>query len=162
MVRDYVVQLYAPAATSSRAMSADDYSGARDAAAWAMRVRAAWSRVRVTHVESSGVADAPELGQQLDVRAVVELGDVTPDDVQVQLAYGPVDDEDNLRDPAYTDMQRTEHIDGSWRYEVSVPLERRGAFGYTVRVLPRHVALSAPADLDLVALPHESTAYTAV
>jgi glycogen phosphorylase len=162
MVRDYVVQLYSPAAASSRTMSADDYTGARDAAAWELRVRAAWPNVKVTHVESSGVADAPELGQQLDVRAVVELGDVTPDDVEVQLAYGPVDDEDNLREPTYTQMLRTEAIDGSWRYECSVPLERRGPFGYTVRVLPRHPALSAPADLDLVALPHETTAYTAV
>ena len=143
-------------------MSGDDYAGARDAAAWVMHTRSAWPGVQVTHVESSGVADAPELGQPLEVRAVVELGDVSPDDVDVQLAYGPVNENDELTDPTYAQMQRADQIDGAWRYEASVTLQRRGAFGYTVRVLPRHRTLSAPADLDLVALPHETTAYTAV
>jgi starch phosphorylase len=41
-------------------------------------------------------------------------------------------------------------------------LERRGAFGYTVRVLPHHPALASPAELALVALPVETAAYTAV
>src|SRR4051812_22961839 len=162
MVRDYVIELYSPAARSSRAMSADGYAGARDVSGWAQKVRASWRGVRVTHVESSGVGDAPELGQRVDVRAVVELGQLTPDDVQVQVVYGRVDEDDELRDPVYSEMKQAESLEGSWRYECSLPLERRGAFGYTVRVLPRHEPVSAPADLDLVAFPHESTAYTAV
>src|SRR5436305_5791685 len=62
MVRDYVVKLYAPAAASSRSMATEGYAGARELAAWTARVRSAWPRVRVSHVESSGVAGAPELG----------------------------------------------------------------------------------------------------
>src|SRR5947199_9897017 len=63
MVRDYVVQLYAPAASSSRSMAADAYVGARDLAAWTARVRDAWPQVRGKHVTSSGCSDAPEIGQ---------------------------------------------------------------------------------------------------
>jgi starch phosphorylase len=120
--------------------------------------------VHVTHVESSGVGDAPQLGQQLEVRAVVELGALSPDDVVVQVACGAVDDEDQLRDPHYVDMQRVgDHgEDGSLRYEGLVPLERRGAFGYTVRVLPRHPSLVSPAELALIALPAESSSYTEI
>jgi glycogen phosphorylase len=162
MVRDYVIELYSPAAASSRGMSRDGYAGSRDVSAWIQKVRAAWSSVRVSHVESSGVGDAPELGQQVEVRAVVELGELQPDDVEVQVFYGRVDEHDEIRDPVYADMRQAETVDGSWRYECAVPLERRGAFGYTVRVLPRHESVSAPADLDLVAFPHESTAYTAI
>jgi glycogen phosphorylase len=162
MVRDYVIELYSPAAASSRGMSRDGYAGSRDVSAWIQKVRAAWSSVRVSHVESSGVGDAPELGQQVEVRAVVELGELQPDDVEVQVVYGRVDEHDEIRDPVYADMRQAETVAGSWRYECAVPLERRGAFGYTVRVLPRHESVSAPADLDLVAFPHESTAYTAI
>jgi starch phosphorylase len=74
-----------------------------------------------------------------------------------------VDAHDDIRDPQVVELARAErHDDGSWRYEGNVPLERRGAFGYTVRVLPRHPALAAPAELALVALPSEPVAYTAV
>src|SRR4051794_18496576 len=162
MVRDYVVQLYTPSVQSSRALAADDFAGSRQLAAWTARVRASWPGVRVTHVESSGVADAPELGQRLEIRAVIDLADLTPDDVMVRVAYGEVDEHDELRDPVHAEMRQAEALESSWRYECSVPLERRGAFGYTVRVLPRHDAVSAPADLDLVTFPQESTAYTAI
>jgi len=162
MVRDYVVQLYAPAASSSRAMAADAYAGARELAAWTARVRNAWPRVRVNHVESSGVADAPELGQRLDLRAVVDLGELTPDDVTVQVAFGAVDEHDELSAPELSELVRTEQVDGGWRFEGTVPLDRRGAFGYTVRVLPRHASMATSAELGLIALPVESTAYTAV
>jgi starch phosphorylase len=165
MVRDYVVDLYAPATGSSRSLARDGYAGARDLSAWTARVRAGWPGVRVAHVESSGVGDAPQLGQELEIRAIVELGVLAPDDVQVQVAFGSVDEHDELRDPIYTELRRVEQVEQveqAWRYEATVTLERRGAFGYTVRVLPRHPALASPAELALIALPVESTAYTTI
>jgi starch phosphorylase len=166
MVRDYVVQLYIPAAKSSQEMSRDDFAGARELADWTARVRNAWPTVRVTHVESSGVGDAPELGQQLEVRAVIDLGELSPDDVLVQVAFGDVDANDDLHQPVFADLTlasddtRTEA--GGWRFEGSVPLERRGPFGYTVRVLPRHQALASATDLNLVAVAADTGAYTAI
>jgi starch phosphorylase len=163
MVRDYVVDLYSPAGRSAGAMAAEGYAAARDLAAWVRRVTDAWPDVRVNHVESTGVGDAPQLGQQLEVHAVVELAGLSPDDVRVQIAFGRVDDDDELRNPVYAPLTVGERQgDGAWRYVGSVPLERRGAFGYTVRVLPWHSALASPAELGLVVLPVESTAYTAI
>src|SRR5437016_1595416 len=60
MVGDYVTQLYAPAAQSSRALAADGYQAARDLAAWKQRVRQAWPAVRIEHVEADGAE--PSLG----------------------------------------------------------------------------------------------------
>ena len=163
MVRDYVIELYAPAKHSSHALAHDGYAAARELAAWIARVREAWPQVSVSHVESGGVADAPELGQRLDLLARVILGPLSPDDVRVQVAFGPVDEHDEIRDPTYVDLGNQELVRDDanvWRYDGSVPLDRRGAFGYTVRVLPHHPSLAAP--LDLIALPVETTAYTAV
>jgi starch phosphorylase len=162
MVRDYVVELYTPAVLSSRDLARDGYAAAREFAAFTARVRAAWPQVRVAHVEATGVGDAPELGQTLEIRAVVDLGELNPDDVEAQVAFGVVDEHDELVDPVYTSLARIEQLDGAWRYEGSVPLQRRGAFGYTVRVLPKHPAMASPADLNLIALPVESTAYNAI
>jgi starch phosphorylase len=113
-------------------------------------------------VESAGVADAPQLGQELTVHAVVDLAGLEPGDVSVQVAYGEVDDDDELRLPEYAALEAVERTDHAWRYEGRVRLDRRGSFGYTVRVLPQHPALASPAELALVALPVESAAYTAV
>ena len=76
MVRDYVRQLYTPAAVTGRRLNSD-FHGAAELSAWKKKVRGAWPHVRVEHVESSGVGDSPEVGATLTVRAFVSLGDLT-------------------------------------------------------------------------------------
>ena len=66
MVREYVTELYVPAAASSRALAdADRFGPARELAAWKQRVIAAWPQVRIEHVESEAAGSsgpAPRLG----------------------------------------------------------------------------------------------------
>ncbi|HVQ89462.1 MAG TPA: alpha-glucan family phosphorylase [Mycobacteriales bacterium] len=150
MVRDYVRQLYAPAAASAVRLQANAYAAAKELAGWRSRVLAAWPQVRVQHVESSGVGDTPELGAALSLRAEVDLGGLLPTDVDVQAAYGRVDDTNKLHEVGTTSMSCVGDSDGLHRYEGTVPLERTGAFGYTVRVLPHNDLLAAPAELGVV------------
>ncbi|MGY1681227.1 alpha-glucan family phosphorylase [Geodermatophilus sp. SYSU D01176] len=151
MVRDYVQQLYVPAARSSRAMAEGGYGAARTEAGWRARLLDHWSTVRVAHVEATGAGDTPEIGSTLALRAEVELPGLTPSDVQVQAAYGRVDDADGLHEVTTLPMAH-EHTDGSrhW-FTATLPLERTGAFGYTVRVLPHSEHLADPAELGVVA-----------
>ena len=153
MVRDYVEQLYRPAAVSGRALN-HDFDGARELAAWKARVREAWSRVTIEHVESSSEADAFEMGQAVQLRAFVSLGTLTPDDVDVQVVHGRVDESDQLRDPVATSLSVAESYEhGRYRFDGEVALRRTGAFGYTVRVVPRHDRLAGPTELGLAVLP---------
>ncbi len=141
MVRDYVLGLYAPAARSSSALD-DGYQGARELAAWKQRVRTSWSAVRVDHVESSGVADAPEVGSTLELRAFVTLGALTPDDVDVQVVYGRVDENDRLTDSATISLSHDECLRGK-----PAPLRRRGQAGPSGS-LRLHRSHRAPAPAD--------------
>ena len=87
----------------------------------------------------------------MTVRSYVALGDLAPADVEVQLVSGRVDAEDVLVDPAITVLHPTESYDGGrHRYDVEVGLARSGPFGYTVRVVPSHPLLVAPAELGVV------------
>ncbi len=147
MVRDYVNELYAPAARAVRGVSAD----AEGFSAWVSRVRAGWDGVRVLHVESTGSADQPVLGSTLDLRALVSLGSLSADDVEVQVAYGPADEQDEVHVFSTLAMTPGEAVDGAVRYAAELPLVSAGGFGYTVRVLPRHPLLSDPAELGLLA-----------
>ena len=150
MVRDYVQDLYVPAAGSSRAMAQEGYTPAREEASWRTHLLSHWSTVRVAHVEATGAKDTPEIGSSLALRAEVELPDLTPADVTVEAAYGRVDDADGLHEVTTVPMAH-EHTDGSrhW-FTATLPLERTGAFGYTVRVLPHSEHLADPAELGVV------------
>jgi glycogen phosphorylase len=150
MVRDYVTGLYAPAAASSRTVSADGYAAAKRLAAWRIKVLGAWPAVTVRHVESTGVGDTPELGATLALRAEVDLAGLSPDDVDVQAAYGRVDETNGLHDVQTLPLAYAGDGDGLHRWDGTVPLERTGAFGYTVRVLPKNSLLATEAELGVV------------
>jgi starch phosphorylase len=160
MVRDYVDRLYAPAARSHRAVQG---SAAAELAEWKQRVRRQWPQVGVEHVETSSVEGTPELGSTLTLRAQVALGGLDPADVDVQLLSGRVDAADRLTAPTVVSLKPTARpdISGRHQYEGALTLDRTGAFGYTVRVLPSHPLLATPAELGLVAVPAESQGMTA-
>ncbi|MGB3910272.1 MAG: alpha-glucan family phosphorylase [Pseudolysinimonas sp.] len=157
MVRQYVETLYAPAAVAERAITASSFQPARDLAAWTARVEAGWTGVHVAYVESGGVDATPQLGEQLHVRAYVELGELSPDDVKVELVHGHAREGDEL-----TDIRRlrldfeSQEPDSPATFHNSVALDRSGSFGYTVRVVPNHPLLATPAELGLLATAQPS------
>ncbi|MGW2089191.1 alpha-glucan family phosphorylase [Streptomyces sp. NPDC001880] len=158
MVREYVERLYAPAAHARRAL---DPGTARRLADWKARVRAAWPRVAVDHVEAvapTAADGSAELGATLLLRTRVALGVLEPDDVEVQAVAGRVDAADGISDAQLFPLKPAggQDLEGRWLYEGPLALDRTGPYGYTVRVLPAHPLLATGAELGLVALPAEA------
>jgi glycogen phosphorylase len=150
MVRDYVEELYEPTARRADALWADGAARARALAAWKQRVRAAWHMVHVEWVESDDAVAA--LGAERSAEAAVALGDLTPDDVDVQLLHGPVGQGDELSEPAMASMTPAGPADDHHvRYQGSFVCEHAGRYGFTVRVVPHHADLVAPSELGLAA-----------
>jgi starch phosphorylase len=148
MVADYVTKLYLPAHHSSTSLDAE---AAKALASFKARLRAAWPGVRVDHVESTGVSDSPQVGDEVQVRAFVSLGMLTPADVDVHLVYGRVSPSDTLTDTVSVPLTHAEAYEGGrHRFDGPVRLRRTGPFGYTVRVLPKQSMLASPAELGLV------------
>ncbi|MET1044220.1 MAG: alpha-glucan family phosphorylase [Microbacteriaceae bacterium] len=154
MVREYVTALYQPAALAARAMRGDHYRPARELASWKARVTAAWPEVAVTHVESGGVDATPQVGDVLQVRAFVTLGPLRPEDVKVEILYGPTRDEERLSNVTRQELELIADVPGqtSAIFAGTIPLERAGSFGYNARVVPWHPLLDTPAEMGLVAL----------
>ncbi|OQD56642.1 glycogen phosphorylase [Streptomyces phaeoluteigriseus] len=154
MVREYVERLYTPAALAHRALDPDS---ARDLAAWKAKVRAVWHAVTVDHVETSAATPTAELGTTLALRVRLRLGDLTPDDVEVQAVSGRVDAEDRITDGTTVPLKPAggPDLEGRWVYEGPLSLDRTGPYGYTVRILPDHPLIASGAELGLVAGPSE-------
>ena len=107
----------------------------------------------MTHVESGGVDSVPQVGDTLRVRAQVELGALSADDVSVEVVYGRARDGDRLVDTKYARLEPTGEPSGALStFAGTVPLARAGSFGYNVRVVPRHALLASAAELGLIAV----------
>jgi glycogen phosphorylase len=150
MVADYVERLYEPTAARTEDLSADGLTRARALAAWKQRVAEAWHGVHVDRVEGDGAA--AELGGSRTVEAVVSLGSLAADDVDVQLVHGPVGQGDELTERSCVSMRPDGPADDDHaRYVGSFRCERAGRYGFTVRIVPRDPDLVGNSELGLAA-----------
>lgn len=111
----------------------------------------------VDHLEATSATTTAELGASLSLRVRVGLGDLSPDDVEVQAVAGRVGTDDRIADAVCVPLKPVggSDLEGRWVYEGPLSLDRTGPFGYTVRILPAHRLLASGAELGLVAVPSE-------
>jgi starch phosphorylase len=150
MVRDYTEQLYEPTARATDALSDKSHARARSLAEWKARVSGAWSGVHVDHLDLP--ESVVELGTVQHVEAVVALGELQPDDVEVQLIHGAAGQGAELAETTIVPMAPEGTAeDGHLRYKGSFTCEQAGRYGATVRIVPAHPDLATPLELGCVA-----------
>jgi glycogen phosphorylase len=148
MVRDYVEQLYEPAARQSQTMTASSFGRARDLAAWKSKVREHWDGVEVINVD--GELTEARVGDERRLQATVKIGELSTEDLSVQLAHGRVGANGELIEPAIEEMEVESVQDGICTYRGSFTSGRAGLYGFAVRVVPSHNDLTSRMDMGLV------------
>jgi starch phosphorylase len=150
MVRDYTERFYVPSHKLWHRMVDGDLRGARELWAWKERVRKAWPQVRVAEVSQKTPANV-RVGDAVRVNAIAELGELSPEDVVVELYYGPTGGSFEL-DRGDVIRMKVEEQEGSGRYRYvgEIPTRESGAHAYAVRVMPYSAAMSHPYETSLL------------
>ena len=151
MIQDYVEKCYRPSAKRHNILLGDGLKNAVELAQWRKRLAQGWQQIKVEAVESNG-ADPMQVGKELDVKARVNLGGFSPDDVEVQLFHGQVDSLGDIPSPRTVTMSHNgTHEGNAWVFQGRIQCRASGQHGFAVRVLPRHANLSSPFEPGLVA-----------
>jgi starch phosphorylase len=150
MVAEYTEKFYVPARTSLRVLQDDDVTGGRALTAWVAKVRSNWNMVSVDHVDVD-VTKRVYVRQSIPVTAYVRLGDLTSDDVAVDLYLGLMDVTHTLERGRIVPLEwQAQRSDGTHVYAGELRCETSGLHGFSVRVLPQHEHLIDPYSLGLV------------
>jgi glycogen phosphorylase len=151
MVREYATDLYAPLADRARALAADEHARARALSAWRERIDESWPGVRVVSVTADDSATA--VGARRDVRAEIDLGALTTDDVRVEVVHGAVDADGGISGALIEPMALDGGHGGAACYQARFRCARSGEYGFTVRVVPLHADLLSAADTGRAVWP---------
>ena len=162
MVSDYVRQLYFKAHEHFEALDADSAARAKSLTASLERVRCEWPHVKVESIEQGAGATLP-VGASMSVRAHIQLGRLTPDDVAVELYIGRLSPLGEIVEATAVPMTAAGwHVEGGYLFDVAASCMRSGLHGYTIRVRPKHQDLPASFLPGLicwaVATPRETSA----
>ena len=150
MVQEYTDKFYGPCGQRFELMTSENFARARQLARWRTGVRSSWPKVKVESVETRG-SDPMRVGGELAVKARIQLGSFTPNDVEVQLFHGAVDAMGEITQPKTVKMIPNEHKDGTiWTFLGTIPCRTSGQHGYAVRVLPNHPDLPSLVEPGLI------------
>jgi starch phosphorylase len=141
MVGQYTEEMYLPAHQRFTVISAHQFKPAKEFAQWKENINNNWGKVRIAEVK---VEDHVEMkvGATVSVRASIELGNLKPEDVRVELYFGKLNSEEEFEAASAIPMEPTAKSEGKTpQFVASLTLQTSGRIGHTVRVVPRHEGL---------------------
>jgi starch phosphorylase len=150
MLMDYSNMSYFPALKNYRRLVKDEYAEARSLAAYFTKLKDSWDQLKIVRIEAN-TKPVMQRGDLLNVTAYVDLGQMSPNDLQVELYHGTVSNQNKEITNAHrTEMKWTGSKDNLNMYHVKVECADTGFQGHTVRILPKHEALIHPYRTGLI------------
>jgi len=151
MVKDYLEKLYIPAFEYGKKLGNDDYKKAMQLAEWKKKVRTEWDSVRINSNSKREDGEEIPVNYKVDFSATVYLGDISPEDVSVEVYFARynINDEMENYEVFPLEMER-ETLHNTYIFKGTVQLEERGRYEYSMRVVPKDSDLPQQHDLGLV------------
>jgi starch phosphorylase len=156
MVKEYAEKFYLSAHDNWNRLSENEFAITRELVEWKRYIRSHWQKVEI--ISADVQQKEADVGFALKVFAEVNLGGLNPGDVLVQSCSGPLDADYNISGGNIVDMEFTgESENNISRYEGFIPCDESGLFGYSVRIIPRHKAMTDHFDFELMRWIGDST-----
>lgn len=137
MVREYTDRFYVPASMDMGRLTADGARGATGLAMVKKRLSTLWQNVRVEK-PSMVTGNGFRAGETFRLTVKVFLGELEPEEVEVQIYYGRLRSLSQLKGGRVQTMELKERLeDNACVYACSLTCSDAGRFGYTARVIPQ-------------------------
>jgi starch phosphorylase len=137
MVRNYSTYFYLPCANRVREITAEGSARMKNLAHWKESLVSHWPSVGVDEILTQDDNEL-EVGRMLTVSAYLRLGGLKPEDLRVDLYYGPLDAHGAVMEGKPAPM-RFDRFDGARAVFVGgIPLIESGRHGFSVRTMPNH------------------------
>ena len=153
MVSDYLQQMYLPMAERGLILRADYFQKGRELTEWKAKLQKAWPQIRVA-LQTAPPSRPLEVGSPTPVEALVQIADVDPADICVELYLAHLDERGEPHTSRILPMKAIENAAPHViRYRAELQPEESGEYGYSVRVRPVHPLLLHPHETGLLRWP---------
>lgn len=152
MVQEYFENYYKSSIEKRELLLENNCSKIKELTTWKQDVIFHWSSIKVVEIETNGNSKTIYVGESLPIKAIVDLGDLTPKDVEVQIYYGPFEKQEDPEQFSYVVMNAEPRKDknGYYRYAGEILCKRSGQQCYTIRILPKNNLLIHPFEMGVV------------
>ena len=136
MVTDYAEKLYGPATRWYDRLVADGGAEAKRLAVQQERMRSLWKGIQIDP-PARDTRGVQRVGDAFQVTAEVSMGELRPDEIDIELYFGFYKSFSELTDSRVIPMQVLEDRGaGRYLYGCQISCEAAGRFGFSVRATP--------------------------
>ncbi len=150
MLTDYCERFYVPQSLRFRSLLEDGSAAARSIAAWKEKIMGAWNGVEVLSNTTPQPSYDLSTGNELSSEVVLRLGELSPEDVGVEMIFTAADSKGRLHIQETAPYELESFEDGVATFGVSVLPERTGMYQVATRIYPKNALLPHRQDFPLV------------
>jgi starch phosphorylase len=145
MLMNYTDQFYVSALQASAKMSHNNFEPTRQISRWLDKMSRNWDKIRIKNVDIPVSGTELFVGQKLPISIDVSLGEITPDDVSIELVSGRLNAQEQITHfkPIILNQQsgtKAAH-NGVYTFSGEVTLAESGRFGISARIIPKNDTL---------------------
>jgi starch phosphorylase len=150
MVREYAERFYLPASMRGVALAQDGLKRSIQLSKYKDALRAKWPNIKIVGVHTSGNGHY-KVGDQMQVEALVDLPDLDPKDLSIQLYAGPISATGQIENPQILTMLHSKQMaPGRHQFTGKIECRTSGRQGFALRVLPGHEDMASPFEPGLI------------
>ncbi len=152
MVGDYFSNYYLKAYENRKSLMKNDWQKGKEFSQWKRKLLDNWDSIKFVKVIQENKNGNLKVDNKYVVSAIVDLGNLTSNDVEVQIYYGDTIKQDLPHVNKYVSMECIDEKNSTKRYKYKGEIfcETTGHFGFTLRILPKHYLLVNPFELGLI------------
>ncbi|TSA30758.1 MAG: glycosyltransferase family 1 protein [Ignavibacteriales bacterium] len=151
MVEEYAKKFYFESYEKRMNLMKNNWEKGKEFSHWKSILYENWNKVKFLSVTEEEKNGDLKFGLKYPILAEVELGELTPDDVEVQIYYGKVDEGVNGSKYSITMAHVGKKTKSAkYAYRGQIECNDTGQFGFTLRILPKHPQLINPFELGLI------------
>lgn len=137
MLTDYNVSSYKPAVQSYKILLREEASSALELNQKRDQLHIHWGQIEVKEPKANKELSTLRVGDSFVVTTNVFLGEISPEDINVEIYYGPLDSHNKISKSHFVIMSVNNSTgDGYYDYQQVLKCKFTGRYGFTTRVVP--------------------------
>lgn len=152
MVSQYNNNYYMKALERRKFILENEWEEAKKYSQWKQHILKNWKAIKFVSITEENKKSEMKVDSTYRLLTEVDLGKLTPEDVEVQIYYGKVDDRLETNENNYVVMNFVETSKdlATHKFVGEIKCNKTGYFGYTLRILPKNELLHNPFELNLI------------
>ncbi|MDR2067192.1 MAG: alpha-glucan family phosphorylase [Endomicrobium sp.] len=137
MIEEYTRKFYIPTSIQHNKLVQNNFELANKKAQWLKNVYANWTNVKIISC-SDNMSKGVKISSEVIITAKVYLGELSLEDIIVQVYSGYIDTNNAISSPVVNEMYLVNKDENNYIFETKTVIDKVGKCGYTIRILPQY------------------------